>query len=168
MAARVIHFGADECYRLKVLRRAGYDIETCSNLIQLRAAFDSGSEADAVIVNDSDGSVPLPGISLARSRTSAPIILFPDSGRTYKTEEIDLIVPSFTPPEEWLHDLANLIVRSRTIRACSQLLRRQSELLREDSAAVRETTIREMERSRDLLNGDASSSHPQKGDPRQT
>ena len=122
MAARVIHFGVDDCYRLSVLRRAGYDIDDCRNLVQLRAALESKREADAVMVNDSSGSIPEFVISLARSRSTAPIILFPNSSRTYSTEPVDLVVPSFTPPEDWLLDLANLIVRSRTLRACSQLL----------------------------------------------
>ena len=120
------------------------------------------------MVNDSDGSVPLQVLSVVRSRTSAPIILFPDSGRTYEAEEIDLVVPSFTPPEKWLLDLANLIVQSRAIRAHSQLLRQQSELLRQESAAVCETAIQEVQRSRDLLDKLRSSSPPQKRDPKQT
>jgi hypothetical protein len=120
------------------------------------------------MVNDSDGSVPLQVISVVRSQTSAPITLFPDSGRNYETEEIDLIVPSFTPPEEWLLHLANLIVHSRTVRAYSQVLRQQSELLRQESAAVCETAIQEVQRSRDLLDALRSSSPPQRRDPRQT
>ena len=152
MAARVIHFGVDDCYRLSVLRRAGYDIDDCSNLIQLQAALESKGDADVVMMNDSDGSIPEFVIPLARSRSSAPIILFPNSSRTYSTEEVDLVVPSFTPPEEWLLDLANLIVRSRAIRAYSQMLHEQSQLLRMESAAVREKSRQEQERARDARN----------------
>ncbi len=123
MAARVIHFGVDDCYRLSVLRRAGYDVDDCSDEIQLRAVLETMGEADAVMVNDSDGSIPESVISLARARCAAPIILFPNASRTYSAEqEVDLVVPSFTPPQEWLLKLANLIVRSRTLRAYSQLL----------------------------------------------
>ena len=89
----------------------------------MRAVLESDGEADAVMVNDSTGSIPEFVFSLARARSAAPIILFPNSSRTYHTEqEVDLIVPSFTPPEEWLLKLATLIVRSRTRRAYSQLL----------------------------------------------
>jgi len=168
MAARVIHFGVDDCYRLKVLSRAGYEIDACSGVNQLRAVLDSPSDADAVIVNDSDGSVPLQVISVVRFRTSAPIVLFPDSGRTYETDEIDLVVPSFTPPEKWLLDLANLIVHSRAVRAYSHLLRQQSELLCQESAAVCETAIQKVQRSRELLADQRSSSPRQKQNPEQT
>jgi len=168
LAALVIHFGVDDCYRLRVLRRAGYDIKACSNVVQLRKVLDSQGEADAVMLNDSKGSVPLQVISVVRSRTSAPIVLFPETGRTYETDEIDLVVPSFTPPEKWLLDLANLIVQSRAIRAHSRALRAESELLRQESAAACETAMQEVQRSRDLLDKLRSSSVPQKRDPKQS
>ena len=43
--------------------------------------------------------IPLNAFSVARDSTSAPIILFPNSGRTYESNKIHLIVPCFTPPE---------------------------------------------------------------------
>jgi len=146
MAARVIHFGVDDCYRLSVLRRAGYIIHDCSNLIQLGAALEA--DADAVMVNDSDGSVPEHAISLARSRSSAPIVLFPNSSRIYRADQIDLVVPTFTPPQEWLLELANLIVHSRAVQECSRLLQEQSEQLCRESAQVREKSREEQARSR--------------------
>ena len=120
LPARVIHIGVDVCYRLGVLRRAGYEIQECANLIEFRSALRSGIDAGAVFVNDSNGRVSPDAFSIARQSTSAPIILFPNSGRTYHIEQIDLIVPCFTPPDKWLRDVANLIVQSRALRACSQ------------------------------------------------
>jgi hypothetical protein len=148
MAARVIHFGVDVCYRLNVLRRAGYVISNCSNLIQLGAALDTGADADAVMINDSDGSVPEHAISLARSRTLAPIVLFPNSKRSYPTEQIDLVVPTFTPPQEWLLELANLIVHSRAVQEYSRLLQEQSQQLCLESAQAREKSREERARAR--------------------
>jgi hypothetical protein len=136
MAARVIHFGIDACYRLNVLQSAGYDIVKCGNLVQFRAALDA--EADAILFDDSDGSVPETLICLARSRCSTPIVLFPNHARAYPMNEVDLVVPTLTPPQEWLLDVANLIIRSRQIRACSQILQEESGQLRRESAAVLE------------------------------
>ena len=147
MPARLIHLGSDESHRLKVLRRAGYHIDICNNLIEFRSALRSDPEADAVLLNDGDGSVPLEAISLARSR-SAPIMLFPHAERVYAPDEVDLRVTSFTPPEEWLLDLANLIVRCRAIRAYSLLLHEHAESLRSETAAVCEKSLMERERSR--------------------
>ncbi len=159
-AARVIHFGFDTCYRLRILRRAGYEVDECSNLVQFRSALQTGT--DAVMVDDADGSVPLQAISFARSRTPAPIILFPDGRRTYNSDDFDLIVPSFTPPQEWLLDLAILIVRSQTIRAYSQLLNEQSERLRREAASLCEKSRNERQRSRELLKADTFSALPPK------
>lgn len=137
MAARVIHFGVDACYRLSVLRRAGYDIENCRNLDELCDALQSEGETDAVMVNDSDGSMSPQAIFLVRTRTTAPIIVFPSSIQAYLVEDVDLLVPAFTPPEEWLLDLANLIVHTRVLRAHSRSLREESQSLRHESLAIR-------------------------------
>lgn len=151
MAAKIVHFGIDSCYRLGVLRRAGYVIENCSNLEEVCAAVKPDRETDAIMINDSDGSLPPHAISLVRTRTTAPIIVFPSSLRLYQPQEIDLLVPAFTPPEEWLIDLANLIVQGRALRAYSRSLQEQSQSLRRDSLAIRVTSIRERERARRIL-----------------
>lgn len=151
MAARVIHFGVDDCYRLRVLRQAGYEIAECGDFKEFRAALRSEADADAVMLNDSFGSLPLQAIPLARSRTWAPIILFPNPKRAYELEELDLVVPSFTPPQEWLLDVANLIERSRAIRAQSQCLIDESARLRRAAAATRESSRSERRRSRFIL-----------------
>ena len=148
MAARVIHFGIDDCYRLSVLRRAGYEIHDCSNVIQFRAALESETETDAIMLNDSAGSIPENLISIARSGCSAPIILFPHAARKYQTGEVDLVVPTLTPPHEWLLDLANLIIQARTLRAQLQLLREQSAQIRREAVAAREKSRTERARSR--------------------
>jgi hypothetical protein len=147
VAAKVIHFGVDDCYRINVLRRAGYDITQCSNLVQFRAALDSDADADVVMVTDGDGLMSLQAISMAHARCSAPIIVFPNPGRAYRVEGIDLMVPLFTPPEEWLLDLANLIVRNRVIRAYSRLLQRQSSQAGAESGAHCRQARNEWDRS---------------------
>lgn len=151
MAARVIHFGLDDCYRVKVLHRAGYEIEGCTNLSQLRDALESHVEPDAVMMNDSYGSVPFQAIPLTRSLIPAPIVLFPNPGRICPIDQIDLIVPAFTPPQEWLLDLANLIIHFRIVRARLRFIREQSETLCRESAAVRDRSSRERLRARRLM-----------------
>ena len=164
MAARVIHFGTDDCYRLSVLRRAGYAIDSCSNLVQFQAALDV--EADAIMVDDSDGSLPENVISLARTRSAAPIVLFPHATPADTTpHQVDLVVPALTPPHEWLLDLANLIIRSRALRASSRLLRQQSGQLRQQSAALREQSRRERARSRHETSRNAHLINPNTEDP---
>ena len=159
MAARVIHFGIDDCYRLSVLRRAGYAIDSCSDLVEFQAALDA--EADIIMVDDGDGFLPESVISLARTRSAAPIVLFLRATRADTTShQVDLVVPTLTPPQEWLLDLANLIIHSRALRASSEMLRRQSGQLRQESAAVREPSRRERARSRHETSRNAHRIHP--------
>jgi hypothetical protein len=130
MAARVIHFGTDDCHRQSMLRRAGYEVESCRDLIQLQAALQSDGKADAVMIYDGDGRVPMDAFALARSASMAPIVLFPGPERSYEAEHFDLAVATFTPPEEWLLGLANLIVNHRTLRAYEQLMTERPDLWR--------------------------------------
>ena len=133
MAARVIHFGIDDCYRLNVLKRAGYEIAECSDTEAFYAALKLDVDAAAVIVNDCEGDLPAEAIAFARSQSSIPIILFPNPKRSYDGMEFDLAVPTHTPAEEWLLELANLIVKNRAVRACSQMLQQQSDKQRREA-----------------------------------
>ncbi len=142
MAARVIHFGIDDCYRLNVLRRAGYEISECSDTMKLCTALKRDQDAAAVIVNDCEGDLTAEAIAFARSQSPIPIVLFPNSKRSYDGMEFDLVVPTHTPPEEWLLDLANLIVKSRAIRACSQILQQQYDTQLRQATAGREKSRR--------------------------
>lgn len=148
MPARVIHFGVDKCHRLTVLRRAGYSVDACNSLGQLRLALLSEIDPDVVMMSDDDGSVPADAISLTRSESLAPVIFFPSSDRGAELAQFDLVVPTFTPSDDWLLDLAILIVRSRRIRARSQILVEQSRLLRKESEEVRARSHQEQERAR--------------------
>jgi hypothetical protein len=146
MAARVIHFGVDKCHRLNVLKRAGYAVDACSSLVQLRHALQSEIDADVVMMSDDDGSVPSEAIALTHAESLIPVIFFPSTDRSEETAGFDLVVPTFTPPEDWLLDLAILIVRSRAIRARSQLMTGQHELPRHESVEVLPKFRKERER----------------------
>ena len=52
MAARVLHFGQEPCEVLPVLRSAGYTVESCSSVLQLRVNLEAGCESDAVSMTD--------------------------------------------------------------------------------------------------------------------
>ncbi len=148
MAARVIHFGVDKCQRLNILKRAGYSLDVCSSLVHLRLALNSEIDADVVMMSDDEGSVPAEAISLTRSESLVPVIFFPSSDRSTESAQFDLVVPTFTPPEDWLLDLALLIVRSRAIRDRSQIMIEQSRKLRQGSEEARARSYKERERSR--------------------
>jgi hypothetical protein len=113
MAARVIHFGPDDCHRLMVLRSAGYTVESCLSLGQFRAFLLAAVETDAVLLSDGDGDgvAPDQAAALIRDCCSAPVVLFRSTNRAYEEAAFDLVVQSLTPPEAWLREVDALIAK---------------------------------------------------------
>jgi len=148
MAARVIHFGPDDCHRLMVLRSAGYAVDNCNSLVQLRSSLVAGGGADAVLVSDGDGIAPETAIAVARSHSSAPVVLFRSTSLSYRDSGFDLVVHSLTPPEVWLNQVDALIARSVELRAESDALVTESRQLRRESAATVIQSRAQRERSK--------------------
>jgi len=136
MAARVIHFGPDDCHRLMVLRSAGYAVDGCVSLVQLRASLLTGGQADAVLLSDGEGIASEDAAALARNCCSAPVVLFSGTNRAYEGAAFDLVVHSLTPPEVWLNDVDALIAKSRVLGGRLAALARKSSQLLEESALV--------------------------------
>ena len=134
MAARVIHFGPDDCHRLTVLRSAGFAVDDCPSLTQFRGSLLSGSHADAVLLSDGEGFAPEDAALMARNCSSAPVVLFSGTNRAYEGAAFDLVVHSLTPPEVWLHEVDALIAKSRVLGERLATLSRKSTRLREESA----------------------------------
>ncbi len=148
MAAKVIHYGADDCHRLMVLRSAGYSVDECHSLVQLRDCLARGAQADALLLSDAEGVVPNDAIALARTQSSAPVVLFRSTTLAYEDTGVDLIVHSLTPPEVWLEEVDALLEKCRASRAKSQALFQKSVQLRREPAAAREHFSAERVRSR--------------------
>ncbi len=148
LAARVIHFGADDCHRLMVLRTAGYSVDDCPSLVQLRESLAKDAATDALLMSDAEGVLPNEAIALARTKLSVPVILFRSTTLAYQETGVDLIVHPLTPPEIWLPEVEALIERSRVIRARAETLAGQAAQLRRESAAAREWSRAERARSR--------------------
>jgi hypothetical protein len=147
MAARVIHFGADSCSRLLVLEHAGYDVDDCPSIIKLCSALAARSNADAVLMTEDPRASRREAISLVRSYSPAPLILFQTVGPTFDEPEFDLVIPVLTPPREWLEKIAATIEHSRSIIADSKLVREQSVALRLESSITRQRAVFEREQS---------------------
>jgi hypothetical protein len=137
MAARLIHFGLDNCHRLMVLQSAGYSVDDCASLDQLCTSLAAGTGAEAVLMSDNDEPAPEDVVTVARKHSSAPVILFLSSNRTREDSAFDLVVPNLTPPEIWLRDVNALIAKSRvrgvhngSLRVASVPLRRNPPLWR--------------------------------------
>lgn len=148
MAARVLHFGDDDCHRVTILESAGYAVEQCTSLRQFTANLQAGSERDAIFITERDGVSPAEAAAAARSHSPAPLVLFRTSNRRAPEKQFDLVVDSLEPPERWLKDVSALIEKSRKLRARSATLIQETRELREKSAAVRMQSRQERARSR--------------------
>lgn len=110
---RVIHFGTDECHRITVLRSVGYSVDDCSSLTQLRAQLSSDADALAVCITEDLAGPPEAAASVAKSCSSAPLVLFRRSNGDCEETAFDLIVETLTPPQKWLNEIEDLIARSQ-------------------------------------------------------
>lgn len=140
MSGRIIHYGSDEHSRLPTLRRAGYTVELCHSLSELRWALYFGLRTDLVLFTEGPGVLPTRAIALARSRDT-PLVLFQGWTPHYDESEFDLVVPITTTSHLWLADVGCLVQRTRNLLQWSAALQaepavRQRVCLGGDAAFV--------------------------------
>jgi hypothetical protein len=109
-SVRIIHFGADDCHRINVLRSAGYSVEDCRSLGAFHEAL-AEREPAAVFVTEGDDGLPWEAVSLVKSFSAAPLVLFRRSHGDLAPESFDLAIESLTPPRQWLLAIGDLIAR---------------------------------------------------------
>lgn len=136
MAARIVHFGADECARLTVLANAGYLVDACGTSIARLQEKLRTSAADAVLVTESPAVEIAEALTVSRANTSSPLVLFEDALRRHEALAFDVIIPPLTPPADWLREIHRVIEQSRMIQNESQQLRASSAMLRKASSKV--------------------------------
>jgi hypothetical protein len=144
MAARIIYFGPDTCHRLPILSNAGYTIENCTSIEQLRAALKAIDQADAVLLTDSGNGVP-EAIDFLGSHSAVPLILFCDSQSNSPGSGVDLIVPILTPPSLWLAEIETLLDQSRQRPVNPQKLQGEPRLLPRKTVLPQRNTARIVE-----------------------
>jgi hypothetical protein len=153
MAARVVHFGLNDCYRVDVLKTAGYSVDHCQSIERLHSNLIQFPDPDAVAIAEWEGMEPEVSLAvrIARATCAAPLILFRRQDGYVKTSDFDLVIPPLAPITAWLGDLETLINSSRAIRERSSTTRAQSQLLTQQAKALVEESRRERKRSESLL-----------------
>ena len=116
MIAKIVHFGVDCRYRLRDLRDAGYVVESCYDVSELRLVLYVNRHLDAIVFDASERGAPKNAVELARSQCPGALVLFQGWTVDGDESEFDLIIPPLTPVPKWLDDLANLITRTRVGR----------------------------------------------------
>jgi hypothetical protein len=147
---RIIQFGADSCHRSKVLKEAGYSVEGCRSISELRAALLSQDAPDAVVITDEGGAVPAEAISVAKD-ARGPVILFANADEEYPESSFDLVIPILTHPANWLARIHETIEQSRLLQVESRRLCGESAALSERSRSERARSRAEYARNREYL-----------------
>ena len=114
MPARLIHFGWDDCYRVQVLHRAGYEVRESESLAGLVRDLQQGDRVDAVLVSEEEVSATEEAAIIARRCSEAPVILFRRSQRILDESQFDRVYSHVVTPQLWLEHLADLIARARS------------------------------------------------------
>ena len=113
MGVRVIHFGWDDCYRLAVLRRAGYQVTEAGNLAELSGELRAAGHYDAVVISEDTGMDLREVMEAVRDATGAPAILFRRTRSELDGQSFELVIERMLPPDEWVRAIATVIVRYR-------------------------------------------------------
>ena len=113
MGVRIIHFGWDGCYRLAVLRRAGYQVTEAGNLAELSGELRAAGYYDAVVVSEDSGMDLREVLMAIRDATKAPAVLFRGSRSEFDGQSFELVIDRTLSPQEWLRAMASVIVRYR-------------------------------------------------------
>lgn len=115
MAARVIHFGLDNCHRRDVLRRDGYEVTEPSSLLELITYLRNATLSfDAVVLSEDEEMVPASVLRAIRSETGAPVILFRRTNRQLDESGFTRVIEVLTSPVKWLHELEQVIAEHRS------------------------------------------------------
>lgn len=109
MSRKILTFGYDACHRWAVLRLAGYTIQVCESISELRDQLMKGPELDAVLMVEDIVSVPQEAIIAARSYFDGPLVLFEAHARAKNREQFNLRVPILSGPSAWLPQIEALI-----------------------------------------------------------
>lgn len=111
MAARVIHFGLDDCYRVPVLVSAGFEVKEATSLGELSVDLRGSEPLDAVLVCEDSGNLAEQAAEMVRQVMPAPVILFRRSQRCIDERKFDRVYTCSTPPPVWLSETAALIAK---------------------------------------------------------
>ena len=118
---RLLKFGDDRCFRVEILRKAGYEVHHCDSLPTMQRLLQHGPAMDLICIAEGWGKHFEKAAALAREVSDAPVVLFRDSVLPHAISKYDLEVWPLTPPTRWLSLLENLATGGRPLNHRSQL-----------------------------------------------
>ena len=149
MAGTLIHFGADRCSRMLILSSVGYLTNGCESLTQFSQLLQERTDTQAILLAESSRRERRQAVTLARSYSVAPLILFDDLNTGEGEKEFDLVIPPLTRPEEWLDKIAATIAQSRALIQDSAAIRDRSQSLVTETKLLGQKSALERRRARE-------------------
>lgn len=116
----LVHFGLDQCFRMRVLESAGFSVADCGSIEDLSAEL--LRNPDALMLEEDPVEQVRQALSLSMSFPEIPLIQF-GSPLGVAPGAADLTVPSFTAPEIWLREVDALIQHAHAVIAQSRRIR---------------------------------------------
>jgi hypothetical protein len=150
VAARVLHFGWDDCYRAQVLKHAGYLVTKEETLESLSRDLQEGEDVAAVVVSESNPGETEEAADVVRRHSKAPVILFRRSPAEIDESKFDQVFLGFVAPELWLSKTAEVIAQSLGLRERSARLRREAEAACQETQRQRARLQMEQARNKPL------------------
>ena len=137
MAARVIHFGWDDCYRVPVFRTIGLEVWEAESLDELSFDLQRGEKVDAVVLSEDDRETTERAAAVVRQHSTAPLILFRRFHDGLDESRFDCVFAPLVPPEQWLLQAAEMIAARHAIQVESARLLCECRALVEKSQRLR-------------------------------
>lgn len=115
--AKVIHVGSDDCHRVEVLRRNGFEVLMSDSLDGLRLHLERETDVDAVFVTEETPQRAERAATLVRQHSGVPLILFRRSHTSLDESWFDRVYAPLVRPAAWLFETAVVIMQVRELRA---------------------------------------------------
>jgi hypothetical protein len=111
-SGQVLFVGDDLCARANVLEHVGYSVVRCAcDVDAVRNALVGW--VDAVLFQCTPEPPSEAVLSMCRTITDAPILLFADQNSFFNPGDFDVVVRNLCNPRDWLPELAAMIASSR-------------------------------------------------------
>jgi hypothetical protein len=98
VAARVLQFGWDDCYRGQVLKYAGYSVTKAETLESLSHDLQQTPDVAAILISEEDPRTTEKAVEVVRRHTKAPLILFRRLTVNIDESKFDHVFKGFAPP----------------------------------------------------------------------
>lgn len=156
MAAKVLFFGQDTDQRISTLIHTGYSVDVYSSIAELEPSLVEDSDAVAVAISGVWKPFLHDSISIVRSQSGIPFILFGEPDKDSSQSIFDLVIPARRSSSQWLGEIDLLIrechatrAKAREVIATSDRLNVLTRTVMEQSRLHREQAQRERESSQD-------------------